>query len=274
MNAGNSSTGNWPDAAVQGLLRARRVLVLTGAGMSAESGIPTFRDAQTGLWSRFRPEELATPEAFRAHPRRVWEWYEWRRDKVRQATPHPGYRALVELESLVPEFAIATQNVDGLHQAAGNRQVIELHGNILRTICSQTGKEIEETWIRETSDLPPTSPHADGGLARPDVVWFGEALPAEALAQAGTHARTADVILSIGTSSLVHPAASLPLVGLQAGALLIEVNPEPTPLSAEAHFRIRQTAGKALPLLMERLGQARAILDEHGPTASPPYSDP
>ena len=239
------------------LAQAGHVLVLTGAGMSAESGISTFRDKRQGLWAKYRPEDLATPEAFAANPSHVWDWYQWRREKLRDVQPHAGYFALAEVETLLPDLHIVTQNVDGLHRASGSRQVIELHGNIRRSICSATKRLIDDDWITSHADSPPPSPHAKGAYARPDVVWFGESLPEDALNQAWRLARQADVILSVGTSALVQPAASLPIIGVQAGAVLIEINPEPTPLSAQAHHVLRASAGTALPAIARALAQGR-----------------
>ena len=182
--------------------------------MSAESGIATFRDAQTGLWSKFRPEDLATPQAFSAHPARVWSWYEERREKVIEAKPHAGHFALVELESRVPQLSIVTQNVDSLHQRSGSRNVIELHGNIMRSICHLTARPIDDEWLAKSNDCPPRSPWAQAGLARPEVVWFGEALPAQAMEEAMNAAVLCDFCFSIGTTSQVQPAASLPLLAL------------------------------------------------------------
>ena len=165
---------NFPDALVTQLRRAERVAVLTGAGVSAESGVPTFRDAQTGLWAKYQPEDLATPRAFRKDPKLVWEWYAWRRGLVAKATPNPAHRALAEMERRFSNFTLITQNVDGLHQRAGSRRVIELHGNIARTKCFEENKVVAE-W-RETGDVPPKCPRC-GGRLRPDVVWFEEAMP-------------------------------------------------------------------------------------------------
>jgi len=223
--------------------------------MSAESGIPTFRDAQTGLWARYRPEELATPEAFRADPVRVWRWYQERREGVRQARPHRGHHALVELERLLPAVTIVTQNVDGLHQAAGSRTVWELHGNILRSRCHLTNRPISAEWLADSAQIPPPSPYVQGGLARPDVVWFGEPLPDRAIHAAVEAAARCDFCLSIGTTSLVQPAASLPLVALEHGSPLVEINPEETPLSPHADQCLR---GKASEVLVMLLAQLRA----------------
>jgi NAD-dependent deacetylase len=246
--------GSWPAEALDQLRRADSVVVLTGAGMSAESGIPTFRDALTGHWSRFRPEELATPEAFRANPRRVWDWYEERRAGVRATAPHDGHRALAELEAVLPSLVVVTQNVDGFHQLAGSTDVIELHGNILRSVCSETAQVIDEDWLAAREERPPPSPHHPQGLARPDVVWFGESLPADALERAWQLAETADVLLSIGTSTLVQPAASLPMLALERGATVIEINPDRTPLSEAADLHLASAAGPALCALRNALG--------------------
>lgn len=244
------------DELLERLLRARSVLVLTGAGMSAESGIPTFRDAQTGMWSKYRPEELATPEAFAADPHRVWQWYESRRSKVREAQPHAGHLALVELESLVGQLNIVTQNVDGLHQRAGSSRVTELHGNILRSKCHLSLRPIGREWIEESAQSPPRSPYVQGGLARPDVVWFGEPLPSAAVEAAVDAAARCDFCLSIGTTSLVQPAASLPLYALEHGAALVEVNPAQTPLSVHADQCIRGRASEVLAILVGQLKEA------------------
>jgi NAD-dependent deacetylase len=209
------------------LIAASRVTVLTGAGISAESGIPTFRDAMTGLWARFRPEDLATPEAFERDPKLVNDWYAWRRELVLKAQPNPGHLALAELERRVPHFTLITQNVDGLHTRAGSHDVIELHGSILRTRV-----------------------HTNG-LERPDVVWFGEMLPQDALRRAFAAARACDVFLSVGTSTLVEPAASLPFAALEAGAAVIEINPTRTPLSDRARVWVQGAAGVALPALVD-----------------------
>ena len=229
---------------------ATSIAVLTGAGISAESGIPTFRDALTGLWENFRPEELATPEAFEANPKLVWDWYAWRRDAVANAAPNAGHRALASLEQQCREhevdFTLVTQNVDGLHREAGSHRVIELHGNIRRVKCFDQHHPVA-SWPE--SEQVPTCPRC-GSLLRPDVVWFGEALPPDALAAAFAATRTCDVFLCVGTSTVVEPAASLPFMALQAGARVIEVNPQPTPLSPSASVSLRGTAAHLLPLII------------------------
>ena len=227
---------------------AERVAALTGAGISAESGVPTFRNAQTGLWARFRPEELATPQAFQRDPGLVWEWYAWRRELTAHAEPNPGHLALVEIERHVPGFTLITQNVDGLHQRAGSHHVIELHGNIQRTRCWDEGIQVD-SWIDE-GESPPRCPNC-GGLLRPDVVWFGENLPADALQAAWEAAQTADVFLSIGTSTVVEPAASLPFIAQDHKAVIIEVNPCETPLTRSADISLAGQSGAVLPALVQ-----------------------
>ncbi len=233
------------------LAAASRVTILTGAGVSAESGVPTFRDALTGLWSRFRPEELATPEAFRRNPRLVWDWYSWRRHKVAEVQPNPAHHALAELESRFSEFQLVTQNVDGLHQRAGSRNVHELHGNIARVKCFDEG-DVVRVW-EETDEGPPRCSRC-GGWLRPDVVWFGESLPAAELEAAMRSAAHCEVFFSIGTATVVYPAAELPVIALGNGATLVEINPDWTPISDRADFRLVGPAGRILPELVAALG--------------------
>ena len=238
------------DPALVPLLRAaKNVVVLTGAGVSAESGVPKFRDAMSGLWAQFKPEELATPEAFMRNPKLVWEWYAWRRKLVSDVQPNPGHYALVELERRVPRFTLITQNVDSLHQRAGSKTVIELHGNISRVKCSAENKVVEN-W-QETDEVPPRCPRCKDGLLRPDVVWFGEILPRRELEEAYDCCKEAQLIFSIGTSALVHPAASLPTYGKNYGAQIVEINPTETPLSRDADFLIQGPSGKILPELLK-----------------------
>jgi NAD-dependent deacetylase len=230
---------------VAGLLRsARRIAVLTGAGISAESGIPTFREALTGLWERFDPEELATPGAFARQPAVVWDWYAERRERVLEARPNPGHLALVEIERRAPEFALFTQNVDGLHQEAGSRTVFELHGNIRRVRCSREG-HVVEAWSKGP-DRPPPCPRCAAPL-RPDVVWFGELLPVAALEAAWSAAGRCDLFLSVGTSNLVEPAASLPWQARSAGAEVVVINPVTD--GQHGGTRVRHLAGPAGVLL-------------------------
>jgi NAD-dependent deacetylase len=224
---------------------SHRIAVLTGAGISAESGIPTFRDALTGLWSKFKPEDLATPEAFRKNPKLVWDWYAGRREKVGGVSPNAGHRALAALQEH-KDLILITQNVDGLHQAAGSRDVIELHGNIRRVKCFDND-HIAKSW---TDGDPVPRCAVCGSMLRPDVVWFGEVLPEEALSEAMGAAADCDVFLSIGTSSVVEPAALLPGIAKNSGAKVIEVNPAETPITAIADFSFRGAAGVVLPALL------------------------
>ncbi len=205
---------------VAALRSARQVAVLTGAGVSAESGIPTFRDALTGLWADYRPEDLATPEGFRRNPELVWRWYRGRRLAVAQALPNAGHRALAVMERLVPRLTLITQNVDGLHARAGSTDVVELHGNIGRVKCF--GCAMVASSFEDTDRLPRCS--ACGDMLRPDVVWFGELLPTSALTRAEAAATGCDMFLSIGTSNLVQPAASLPWIAAERRALVVVIN--------------------------------------------------
>ncbi|MDH5506601.1 MAG: NAD-dependent deacylase [Anaerolineae bacterium] len=239
-----------PDQLIDTLRSARRITALTGAGVSAESGIPTFRQAQTGLWAQYDPTELATPQAFQRDPRLVWEWYTWRRELVAGAHPNPGHTALAAIESIVSEFALITQNVDGLHRQAGSQNIVELHGNIIRSKCFDEDVVIE-SWP-STDQVPPPCPRC-GAHLRPDVVWFGEGLPEHDLAAALHASRNTDVFLSIGTSALVQPAASLPLYALQAGVVLIEINPQDTPLTSSASYVLSGPAGEVLPQLVAQV---------------------
>ncbi|MFI7505435.1 SIR2 family NAD-dependent protein deacylase [Micromonospora aurantiaca] len=264
------------------LAAARRPVVFTGAGMSAESGVPTFRDAQTGLWQRYDPQELATPAAFRADPALVWGWYEARRHGVRRARPNPGHRAVAAIRARCPETVVITQNVDDLHERGGVPAPVRLHGSLFAPRCSACARPAPLP-----SDLPPPSdapvpfgspeahdeaephggpvPHApephDGPLTppacagcgapvRPGVVWFGEALPSAALDAAVEAASGCDLLLTVGTSALVHPAAEIPLVAARLGAPVVQVNPVPTPLDAICAVNLRGPAGEVLPALV------------------------
>lgn len=237
------------------LAGASRVAVLTGAGVSEESGVPTFR-GPGGLWREFRPEDLATPEAFARDPHLVWEWYNWRREKVASVEPNAAHRALARLEERLAAgpaahgrpFTLATQNVDDLHERAGSRSIVHLHGEIWRLRCCGCGREDYDRRV-PLDPLPPVCPC--GGLLRPAVVWFGEALPPDAWDAAVAAAGECDVFLVVGTSALVYPAASLPAIGLRAGARLIEVNRDQTPLTAQAEVSLRGPAGELLPGIVE-----------------------
>jgi len=238
---------NFAPALIQALRSARHIVALTGAGVSAESGLPTFRDAQTGLWSQFRPEDLATPEAFQRNPKLVWDWYAWRRSLVERAQPNPGHLMLAEMERRVPQFTLITQNVDGLHQLAGSRIVIELHGNIRRYKCF----DCQAPYALDDADweAPPRCPHC-GGLIRPDVVWFGESLPTQAYWAALEAAQGCDVFFSTGTSGRVEPAASLPRVARRARATVVTINPDVETHSESHSYAIHGKAGEVLPALV------------------------
>ena len=225
---------------------ARSVAVLTGAGISAESGVPTFR-GPGGLWRQYRPEDLATPKAFRRDPRLVWEWYDWRRQRIAQARPNAGHEALVRLERSKPRFWLITQNVDGLHERAGSRRVIKLHGDIWLVRCVVCGREQRDERV-PLPELPPRC--ACGGLLRPGVVWFGEALPPGAWEAAEPAVREAEVLLVVGTSAVVYPAAGLIPLAQACGARVIEVNPQETPMSARLDCSLRGPAGEILPALI------------------------
>jgi len=237
-----------PHELIERIAAARRVAVLTGAGISAESGIPTFRDALTGLWANYDPQELATPEGFARNPKLVWEWYAERRARIAGVAPNPGHAALAALEKRFERFTLVTQNIDSLHQRAGSREVVELHGNIARVKCS-----VEQAVVSPIpEDASPPRCHC-GAYLRPDVVWFGEMLPADALARAEEAAEHCEGFLSIGTSAQVYPAAELPLRALSAGATVIEINPERTALTRHAQFSLQGPAGAILPQLLARL---------------------
>jgi NAD-dependent deacetylase len=237
---------------IQAIQEANHITALTGAGISAESGIPTFREEQTGLWSHYDPEELATPQAFRANPKLIWEWYRWRQEIIRQAEPNPGHTALAQIESLAQQheffFSLITQNVDGLHKRAGNHNIIELHGNINRSKCATCGI-IGDDIPQNKTNIPRCN--RCGGLQRPDVVWFGENLPAFALQASWEAAQICDIFLSIGTSVLVQPAASLPLIAKNKGATVIEINPNETPITSLADYRLQGCSGEILPQLVK-----------------------
>ncbi|GIV52161.1 MAG: NAD-dependent protein deacylase [Candidatus Kapaibacterium sp.] len=240
------------DRVVERLALSQRFAALTGAGVSAESGVATFRDPN-GLWAQFRPEELASMEGFLSNPERVWQWYQYRRHVIEHVRPNPAHHALAELEMLVPEMTLITQNVDRLHQRAGSRRVLELHGNLEENHCADCGTPYDG---EIGDDAPPRCP-ACGGLVRPSVVWFGEMLPADVLREAERTARRTEVFLIVGTSAEVYPAAALPFLAWQHGAIIIEVNPTPTPVSSIAHASIREKAGSALPALVELIAAVR-----------------
>ena len=222
-------------------------LALSGAGVSAESGLATFR-GPGGLWEGRNPMELATPEAFRDDPATVWRFYAWRRKQAAAAAPNPAHRALAELERGRSEFLLVTQNVDGLHERAGSRRLVGLHGTLWRSRCEAEGREFDDS-RDEFETLPPRC--ECGEPIRPAVVWFGEALPVAALQQAEQAARRASLVLVAGTSALVYPAAGLPPMARAAGAYVVEINPEPTPLTSRVDEHLAGPAGTVLPLIVE-----------------------
>lgn len=234
------------DAVRQWLKQAQSVAVLTGAGVSAESGVPTFR-GNGGLWKQRRAESLATPEAFARDPKLVWEWYDWRRCVLSQVRPNPGHFALVELEKRVPTFTLITQNVDGLHELAGSRNVLRLHGSIWMLRCLACGRERED----RRTPLPEIPPSCQcGGMLRPGVVWFGEALPPNIWQAAEAAARTADLFLVVGTSAVVYPAAGLAQIAKASGARVVEINIAETALSREIDEFCQGASGELLPRLI------------------------
>ncbi|MDR3613653.1 MAG: NAD-dependent deacylase [Candidatus Obscuribacterales bacterium] len=231
---------------------ASNMAVLTGAGVSKESGIPTFRDAQTGLWAKYDPQQLASPEGFKNNPELVWQWYDMRRQNLANVQPNAAHIAISALESEFSEFAVLTQNVDGLHQRAGSKHVVELHGNITTFYCFDR--------LHPASEIPtglkqPPVCHC-GSLIRPAVVWFGEALDRSVWRSASQTAIGCEVMLVVGTSALVQPAASLPFDAKQKGAKIIEINPEQTPLTRRADLFIQAPAAIAFPLLMQYFRQS------------------
>lgn len=230
--------------------RSRHTVVMTGAGVSAESGIATFRDPQDGLWAKYRPEDLATPEAFARDPQTVWRWYEWRRAKLRSVEPNAGHFALAELQNRVPAFTLITQNVDGLHQRAGSRDVIEFHGNVTRTVCFE--KPCRGTWQPDDRREPPECPLC-GAYLRPDVVWFGESIPTAAMERSLEALASCDLFMSVGTSSVVYPAAGMAQQAAANGAIIVEINPNATPLSSAADIVIAGPSGRVLPAVVAEL---------------------
>jgi NAD-dependent deacetylase len=234
---------------------AEQVVVFTGAGVSKESGLDTFRDVD-GVWAKVRPEDLATPEAFVRRPGHVWRWYGHRWEQMAAAGPNPAHRAIAGLEEVFPRVRVVTQNVDGLHQRAGSTDVVELHGTLDAVHCHRCRRvlEMEPVW-RDHPEEPATCDC--GGLFRPSVVWFGEMLPAEAVDRAFREAERCDLLLSVGTSALVFPAAGVIEVAHRAGAWVFEVNPESTGFSHLAVLELRQPAGSALPALLEAFKRCR-----------------
>ena len=242
---------------IETLRNARHIVVFTGAGVSAESGIPTFRDALTGLWERFDAASLATPEAFRAEPALVWGWYEWRRMKDLQAQPNPAHRAIAELSRHVPRLTLVTQNVDDLHERAGSNEVIHLHGSLHQPRCFECGEAANEPLGMPDEPeggrrVQPPRCAACAGPLRPGVVWFGETLPVDRLNTAFTAAEHCDVLISVGTSGLVYPAAEMPGLAWRAGATVIHVNPQARASHGEREYALAGAAGEMLPELIQQ----------------------
>lgn len=227
------------------LKSAKSVVVVTGSGVSAESGVPTFR-GEDGLWKQYRAEELATPRAFFSDPVLVWEWYDWRRGIISKAMPNPAHIVIADMEKHYPDFLLVTQNVDGLHILAGSENAVEIHGNIWRVRCIEEQKEFY-LYDHPLSDVPPKCDC--GALLRPAVVWFGESLPADAINKAAEHIQRCDVLLSVGTSGLVYPVASFPMLAKSGGSTVIEINTDETPITAIADHSLKGKAGEILPRL-------------------------
>jgi NAD-dependent deacetylase len=237
-------------SAARALARSRRLVVFTGAGVSKESGIATFREPETGLWAQYDPMELATCEAYAGRPELVWDWYEHRFGAAAAASPNPAHNAIAELERLLPRLSVVTQNIDGLHQRAGSSDVVELHGSMFRFKCLQgehTGFVLDD--FADQQAKPPRCPQC-GELLRPDVVWFGEALPGDAIDRAQALSAACDVMLVVGTSGIVYPAAALPLLAAEAGATVIDVNPERDAVAAAADIFLQGPGGEVLPELV------------------------
>jgi NAD-dependent deacetylase len=243
--------------AAQRIKGASRLVVLTGAGISKESGIPTFREAQDGLWAQYDPMEMASERGFLRNPKLVWEWYEYRFGMVACAQPNPGHCAIATLEEIAYAVTVVTQNIDGLHQAGGSTRVLELHGSIRRYKCF-SGKHTGYTRadLAGQTEKPPRCP-ACGDLIRPDIVWFGEYLPEQVIRDAYDACRVAEVALVVGTSGVVQPAASLPYIAQDAGATVIDVNPEADEISGMADIYLRGKGGDVLPQLIKAVRSLR-----------------
>lgn len=245
-----------PEEVVKAVAEAKHLVIFTGAGVSAESGMPTFRDALTGLWSNFDPMRLATPEAFLHDPPLVWGWYEWRRQLLLEVKPNPAHLALTQLAKKVPKLTIITQNIDDLHERAGSHDVLHLHGSIFEPRCFKCSRPYTFKGVpameEEQALEPPSCSHCDG-LIRPGVVWFGESLPQAEMEAAFAAAEDCDCLLSIGTSGVVQPAAQLPLVAADAGALVAHINPEAVAVGSNKEFSLVGKAGDLLPQLLKQV---------------------
>lgn len=240
------------------LLNAQQLVVSTGAGISKESGIPTFRDAHDGLWAQYDPQDLATPRAFIKDPKLVWDWYEYRRDLMKNAQPNAGHHALVQMEEYLPNMVIVTQNIDGFHHLAGSSDIICLHGSIHRNKCfgdcqgHPTYIDIN-TLAWDKSSGPPLCPYCQKAYVRPDVVWFEESLDSALINRAYAVSAQADVMLVVGTSGVVFPAAQLPIITRQNGGIIIEINPNLTQVLALAHRRLEGPSGEILPRILDHM---------------------
>lgn len=238
---------NFPAELIKILKSTSRIVVLTGAGVSQESGLRTFRDSQDGLWAKYKPTDLASPEAFARDPKLVWDWYAWRREAIKGVRPNQGHYALVEMENKFSEFTLITQNVDGLHRFAGSKNILELHGNINLVRCSVC-RTFTEEWDEESESVPQCK--KCDGLLRPDVVWFGESLPRAELESAVNASRACEVFFSIGTSGVVQPAASLAHAARNNGAVVVEINAEETTLTPKTNYFFQGKSGEILPELI------------------------
>jgi NAD-dependent deacetylase len=262
MTPSTDATEQVPQAVLDLARAARRVCVLTGAGMSAESGVPTFRDVQVGLWERFDPLELATPAAWQRDPAQVWAWYAWRAALVRTSTPNAGHRAIAAWQRRPDvELSVVTQNVDDLHERGGAAVLAHVHGSLFALRCARCERPSDTAYpqvVEPVDRLDPPKCGGCGGLVRPGVVWFGEALPEEEFYAGAEAAQEADLVLVVGTSGLVHPAATLPHLAGARGVPVVEVNPLETAVSEAADEVWRTTAARALPALVAALDGAGA----------------
>jgi NAD-dependent deacetylase len=241
------------ELAAEKLAAVKNLVVITGAGMSRESGIPTFREAPGALWADYNPEEMATEQGFRNDPPLVWNWYVERRRNIGEKSPHPGHYAVADLEPLFDSFILLTQNIDDLHRKAGSQNMVEVHGNIFRFKCLDNHHTVDK--LPATDDAPPRC--ECGSYIRPDVVWFGEMLDEEDVDRAFRALSACEAVLVVGTSGLVYPVAGFPGVAKANGAFVVEVNPEETPITVLADVTIRSRAGDAMPALLERIRRLR-----------------
>lgn len=250
------------DRAAAILADARKLVVVTGAGMSRDSGVPTFRDAMTGLWARFDPQELANARAFCRNPARVFGWYLWRWNLVRRAQPHAGYHALVRMEKAFEKLLVVTQNVDGLHRRSGSNDVVELHGSLEAFRCFDNGHRFDSKGLiglqaQESGEVDPPRCAECGSMIRPGVVWFGEMLPTAAVERAWAAVADCDALLVVGTSAIVYPAAELPSIVIRRGRPVIDINPDATPITSDVDVWVPQKAAMVLPVLADLLLAAR-----------------